>query len=253
LNELTIFDGLIIGWFLLAAVVFISLLFFAAPYGRHVRRGWGFAVNNRLGWVIMETASPLAFVVCFFIGTSAITATTLVFMGLWQAHYLHRAFINPFSLRRHRQGMPLVVVGFGFIFNVVNGYLNGRYIFSFSDGYSNQWLSDPRFIMGVALFIIGFIINRRADQTLQNLAKTADSGYKIPYGWLYRWISCPNYFGEILIWAGWAVATWSLPGLAFAVWTAANLVPRARSHHAWYRRNFPDYPPQRHALLPGIW
>jgi 3-oxo-5-alpha-steroid 4-dehydrogenase 1 len=199
----------------------------------------------------MESAAPLAFFVCFLIRTNAVTATTLVFLALWLSHYLHRAFIYPFSLR-HRE-IPLIIVGFGFLFNVVNGYLNGRYIFTFADGYSNQWLSDPRFIFGVALFVIGFIINRQADNILRKLAKTSDSGYKIPYGGLYRWISCPNYFGEILIWVGWAVATWSLPGLAFAVWAAANLVPRARYHHAWYRQNFSDYPPRRHALLPGLW
>jgi 3-oxo-5-alpha-steroid 4-dehydrogenase 1 len=253
LSELSFFNGLIIGWFVLAAAVFISLLFFVAPYGRYVRRSWGFAVNNKLGWVIMEAAAPLAFAVCFFIGSNTVTVTTLVFLGLWEAHYLHRAFIYPFSLRRHRRGMPLLVVSFGFLFNMVNGYINGRYIFTFSDGYSSQWLSDPRFIVGVALFITGFVINRQADDILRNLSKSADSGYKIPYGGLYRWMSCPNYFGEILIWTGWAAATWSLPGLAFAVWTAANLVPRARSHHAWYRQHFPDYPSRRRALLPGIW
>jgi 3-oxo-5-alpha-steroid 4-dehydrogenase 1 len=253
LSELTFFNGLIFGWFVLAAGVFLSLLFFAAPYGRYVHRGWGLAVNNRLGWVIMESAAPLAFAVCFFIGTNAVTVTTLVFLGLWEAHYLHRAFIYPFSLRLHSQGMPLVIVGFGFFFNLVNGYLNGRYIFTFSGGYSNHWLGDPRFIVGMALFITGFVINRSADQSLHRLSQTAGSAYQIPYGGLYRWISCPNYLGEVVIWMGWAVASWSLPGLAFAVWTAANLVPRARSHHAWYRQHFPNYPARRRALLPWVW
>jgi 3-oxo-5-alpha-steroid 4-dehydrogenase 1 len=189
--------------------------------------------------------------VCFVLGGNPNTVTTLIFLGLWEAHYLHRAFIYPFNLRSRR--MPLLVISFGFLFNTVNGYLNGRYIFSFSGGYGNQWLADPRFIAGVVLFITGFIINRQADRILDNLSKSADSGYKIPYGGLYRWISCPNYLGEIIIWLGWAVATWSLPGLAFAVWTIANLAPRARSHHAWYRQKFPDYPPRRRALLPGVW
>jgi 3-oxo-5-alpha-steroid 4-dehydrogenase 1 len=52
--------------------------------------------------------------------------------------------------------------------------------------------------------------------------------------------------------AGWlavAVATWSLPGLAFAVWTIANLASRARAHHAWC----PDHPSGRAALLPSVW
>lgn len=253
MSELAFFHALKAGWFSLAVVVFLSLLFFAAPYGRYLRSGWGPALNNRLGWVIMEAAAPLAFAVFFVLGDNPNTVTRLVFLGLWQAHYIHRAFIYPFSLRKRSQGMPLIIIGFGLLFNIGNAYLNGRYIFSFSGGYGNEWLWDPRFIAGVALFITGFIINRQADLTLHSLGKSADSGYKIPYGGLYRWISCPNYLGEVIIWLGWALATWSLPGLAFAVWTAANLVPRARSHHAWYRQHFPDYPPRRRALLPGIW
>jgi hypothetical protein len=39
----------------------------------------------------------------------------------------------------------------------------------------------------------------------------------------------------------------------FAVWTAANLAPRAHSHHRWYRDNFVDYPLERKALLPRLW
>jgi 3-oxo-5-alpha-steroid 4-dehydrogenase 1 len=253
LSELAFFHALIAGWFSLAVVVFLSLLFFAAPYGRYVRRGCGLAINNRTGWVIMEATAPLAFAVCFVLGSNPNTVTTLVFLGLWEAHYLHRAFIYPFSLRQRSRGMPLLIISFGVLFNAVNGYINGRYIFSFSGGYTNQWLADPRFIAGVVLFIAGFIINRQADRILHNLSQSADSGYKIPYGGLYRWISCPNYLGEVIIWLGWALATWSLPGLAFAVWTMANLVPRAHSHHAWYRQHFPDYPPRRRAFLPGIW
>jgi 3-oxo-5-alpha-steroid 4-dehydrogenase 1 len=33
----------------------------------------------------------------------------------------------------------------------------------------------------------------------------------------------------------------------------ANLVPRARTNHAWYKEHFCDYPAERKALLPGIW
>jgi protein-S-isoprenylcysteine O-methyltransferase Ste14 len=66
-------------------------------------------------------------------------------------------------------------------------------------------------------------------------------------------VSSPNYLGEITIWLGWALATWSLPGLAFAFWTVANLLPRARANHTWYRQTFPDYPAERKALIPKVW
>jgi len=252
-NELTIYTNLIVGWFILAAIVFISLFFFAAPYGRHIRSGWGPVVNNHLGWVIMEMTAPVLFFACFVVSNSSINAVTLIFLGIWEAHYLHRAFIYPFSLRGGAKRMPVVVMGFGFVFNMINGYLNGRYIFTLSDGYTISWLTDPRFIIGMTLFIAGYIINRQADDILKRLREPGETGYRIPYGSLYHWISCPNYLGEILTWLGWAVATWSLSGFAFLVWTIANLVPRARMHHRWYKEQFPDYPERRKALLPVIW
>lgn len=253
MRELTVYNGLLIGWFVLAVVVFIALFFVVAPYGRHARRGWGYTVGNRLGWVIMEAPAPIAFAVCMLLGTNGITTVTIVLLFLWEAHYLHRSFIYPFSLRGTAKRMPLIVMGFGILFNLMNGYLNGRYIFTFSGGYGNDWLTDPRFIIGTALFIIGFVINRQADIVLRELRKPGESDYKISYNRFYRWVSCPNYLGEITIWIGWAIATWSLPGLAFALWTIANLLPRAKAHHAWYRKTFPDYPPERKAIIPGLW
>jgi 3-oxo-5-alpha-steroid 4-dehydrogenase 1 len=253
MNEQTFYSGLLIGWFVLAVVIFIALFFVVAPYGRYTRKGWGPTFNNRVGWVVMESMSPLVFAACFFLGSNIKTITLLLFFFMWEAHYIHRSFIYPFSLQDKIKRMPLLVVGMGFFFNAVNAYLNGRYVFTFSGGYSNEWLLDPRFICGVIIFIIGFVINRRADYILRNLRRLDESDYKIASSGLYRFISCPNYLGEIIIWVGWAVATWSLAGLSFAAWTIANLVPRARAHHAWYRSYFPDYPPERKALVPGLW
>lgn len=247
------FDILLIGWFILALVIFITLFFIAAPYGRHIRSGWGATINNKLGWIIMEAPAPLLFSVCFILGDNTKTISMLVFLGLWLLHYIHRAFIYPLGLRGNANRMPLFIVGSAILFNAINGYLNGRYIFTFSAGYSHQWLTDPRFIVGLVLFIAGFTINRQADNTLRHLRQPTEYGYKVSNQGLFHWISCPNYLGEIMIWSGWAVATWSLAGLAFAVWTFANLAPRARAHHAWYRQHFPEYPPERKALLPGVW
>ncbi len=253
MKELTIFNSLLVSWFVLAAVVLVAMFFMVAPYGRHVRKGWGYTIGNKLGWVLMEAPAPVAFAVCFWLGGNGLTTVTIAFLCLWEAHYLHRAFIYPLGLRGSARRMPLAVMSFGFLFNIMNGYLNGRYIFTFSGGYGSDWLTDPRFVVGTALFVIGFAINRQADVVLHGLRKPGESGYKISYSRFYRWVSCPNYLGEITIWVGWAVATWSLPGLAFAFWTIANLMPRAKAHHNWYKEQFPDYPPGRKALVPGVW
>ena len=86
----------------------------------------------------------------------------------------------------------------------------------------------------------------------RRLRAPGETGYNIPRGGAFEWISCPNYLGELVEWTGWALASWSPAGLAFAVYTAANLVPRALSHHDRYRDRFPEYPPRRSALIPFL-
>jgi hypothetical protein len=253
INEQTIYEIMIVGWFVLAAVIFVALLFVVAPYGRHVRKKSGPILSNRLGWIAMEAVAPIVFAVCFVQGGN-FSMSNAAFFAMWEVHYVHRSFIYPFTLRGgNARRMPMSVVGMGILFNGVTGYLNGRYIFTFSGGYAGSWLYDPRFIVGAMIFILGYIINRRADLILRNLRRSGDTDYKISNQWLYQWISCPNYLGEIIQWFGWAIATWSLAGLAFAVWTTANLVPRARANHAWYKNTFDDYPAERKALLPLVW
>lgn len=239
--------------FLLAAVVFVTLFFFNAPYGRHRRPGWGFVIPSRVGWLVMEAPAAVLFAALFWVGDAPKNSVTISFLILWEAHYIHRAFIYPLRIADGENRMPVSVPIMAFVFNLGNAALNAHYLFSLSGGYAESWLLDPRFMLGVLVFWTGYGINRWADRVLLRLRRTRPTSYQVPYGGLYRWISCPNYLGEILEWMGWALATWSLPGLAFAVWTFANLAPRARAHHRWYRGNFAEYPNERKALIPGVW
>ena len=251
--EQQVYNTLLMVSFPLAAVIFTTLWFINAPYGRHKQRGWGPNLPNRIGWLLMESPSSLVFVALFIIGEAPKNLPILVFFLLWQAHYLHRAFIYPFMISNGTKVMPVVIMLMAIGFNSGNAYLNGRYLFDLSNGYPKSWMASPQMIAGLVLFLCGFTINRWADRVLQNLREPGESGYRIPYGGLYQWVSCPNYLGEILEWTGWAIATWSLPGLAFALWTTANLAPRAKAHHAWYNEHFPQYPPERKALIPHVW
>jgi 3-oxo-5-alpha-steroid 4-dehydrogenase 1 len=238
-------------WLALAAATFVLLFFVAAPYGRYSRKGWGPAIPARLAWVLMEAASPTLIALCFAFGSHHGPAA-IAFLLFWEAHYVHRAFIYPWSLSKTAKPMPVSVIGLGFCFNLVNACTNGYFLFFVAD-YPASLLADPRFILGAAVFVLGFVVNRWADTILRALRKPGETGYKLPLGGPYRLVSSPNYLGEILEWAGWAVLTWSLAGLAFAVWTVANLAPRARANHRWYRQQFPDYPSERRALVPFVW
>jgi len=236
----------------LSAAVFVLLMFIVAPYGRHRRRGWGLQVGGRTAWVVMECVSCLGFLLVFLVGDHRGAVMPLLLLALWQLHYVYRAFVYPFRRHASQAPMPLLVLVFGMTFNVVNAYINGRYVSHLGE-WSTSWLTDPRFVVGVVLFVVGRQINLDADARLRELRGRTDQRYSIPRGGLYRWISCPNYFGEIVEWIGWAVACWSLAGAAFAAFTFANLAPRALAHHRWYRERFADYPKGRKALVPLLW
>jgi 3-oxo-5-alpha-steroid 4-dehydrogenase 1 len=249
--EARLFHDLIVALVVLSAVTFVVLSAITAPYGRHARAGWGPMVTSTVGWVVMELPASLVFVAVYLSGEHRADAVPLVLLALWQLHYANRAFVYPFRRRGGDKPMPLAVAALGFSFNVANAYLNARFLTHFAH-YPAGWLADPRFLVGVALFFAGFVINQQADEILRTLRAPGERGYKIPRGGLYRFVSAPNYFGELVEWIGFALAAWSPAALVFVVWTAANLAPRAWANHRWYRRTFPDYPPERRALVPFL-
>jgi steroid 5-alpha reductase family enzyme len=200
----------------------------------------------------MELPCVVLFAWVYFQGDDASQIVSLALFGLWELHYIQRTFIYTALMRSTATPMPVLIVMMGWIFNIINTILNALAITHLSLGYPDWWLLDPRFIGGITIFIVGFIINLQSDQILRNLRKPGETCYKIPYGGFFRWISSPNYFGEILEWCGWALINWSLASTAFALFTFSNLTPRAWAHHKWYHENFPDYPKNRKAVIPGI-
>ncbi len=244
---------LLITEFILAGIVFASLFFIRAPYGRHVRSGWGPRIPARYAWIAMEFPAILVIALIFVIYRETASILSLVFLGMWELHYLYRTFAYPLLMRGGDKGFPALIAFFAFIFNIINGYINGMYLFKLADPVSASWFYDPRFIIGALLFLSGLIIHVHSDHVLRTLRKPGETDYRIPDRGLHRYVSSPNYFGEIVEWTGWAVATWSLPGLVFSLFTTANLLPRARTHHAWYVAEFREYPPERKAVIPFIY
>ena len=245
------FNLLLFIWTFIALVVMIVLLKIPAPYGRYATKGWGPILNNRLSWLLMEMPSlviPLYFLKFNCPGKPNIAVLLLIL--LWVIHYFYRSLIFPFFLRLKRN-MPLSVVLMGASFNVINSLFNMYYLTKRAS-YNPSWVRDPRFIFGLIVFVAGFLSHFESDRILRGLKGKGEGEYQIPRGWLFEYVSCPNYFGEILEWTGWAIASWSLAGLSFAIWTFANLAPRALSHHRWYKENFKDYPENRKALIPYL-
>jgi hypothetical protein len=239
-------------WIAIGAITFPILLKVKQPYGRHAQKNWGPMINNRLGWFIMELPALLVFL--FFVRYTANWFNFLLFVAvsLWFIHYFNRAIIFPFMLKTKGKKMPVVIVMSAIFFNTVNGFINGYWLAHFAPEDKIDFSTDLRIVIGAVIFFIGFIINQYHDHLLINLRKGQNKGYQIPYGGLFRFVSCPNFLGEIITWIGFFVVTQSLPALAFLIWTLVNLLPRALDHHKWYKSEFPDYPAKRKAVFPFL-
>jgi hypothetical protein len=248
------FYMIVYAWIAIAVFIFPVVIRITAPYGRHTTRNWGYLIDNRLGWILMELPALMLFAAFYLLGSGSHPTVTWIFFGFWVLHYVNRTLIFPFRLHTTGKKMPLAIVVMAVGFNFVNGFINGYFLGTLATNaqYPVSYLLDIRFVAGVLMFLGGMLINWQSDNILIHLRKPGETGYVIPVKGFFRWISCPNHFGEIVEWSGFALMTWSSPALAFALWTLVNLLPRALHHHKWYKETFSDYPAERKALLPYV-
>lgn len=225
----------------IAVAVFVALFFVDAGYGKFYDKKWGPSVNNKLGWMLMESPVFVAMLLLWLFSDRRGDMVRMAFLFLFELHYIHRSFVFPLRLRGNSM-MPLSIILMGVTFNVLNALIQGGWIFYLSpdDYYPADWLADPRFITGFLVFIIGMYINISSDDIIRNLRKDGDTRHYLPKQGMFRYVTSANYFGEFVEWVGFAILTWSWAGAVFALWTFANLAPRASRIHDKYKADFGD-------------
>lgn len=226
---------------IIAVIVFIALYFVTAGYGVFYNKKWGPSIPNKLGWVLMESPVFVVMIILALLSERSGNVVCLIFLILFEIHYFQRSFIFPFLIRG-KSVMPLSVVLMGVIFNVLNALMQGGWIFYISpeNMYSISWLTTPQFIIGTLIFFAGMIINIHSDYIIRHLRKPGDTKHYLPKKGMFRYVTSANYFGEFVEWCGFAVMTWSLSGAVFALWTFANLSPRAAKIYDNYKKEFGD-------------
>lgn len=240
---------------LTAVIVFIALYFVKAGYGIFRTKQWGFSINNKVAWVLME--APV-FIVMLYMWTSNGASTVLpAFLAflLFELHYFQRSFVFPLMMKGNSR-MPIAIMAMGIVFNVINGLLIGTSLFVFPPSQFNEgavYLTHPTAIAGIIVFFCGMGINIHSDHVIRHLRQPGDTRHYLPQKGFYRYVTSANYFGELVEWTGFALFCSTPAAWLFVVWTAANLVPRAAAIHKRYREEFGDAVGIRKRVIPFIY
>ena len=245
---MSVFNIVLIAVAVIAVIVFVSLYFVDAGYGKMISPKWGPTIPNKIGWCLMECPVFIVMLVLWATSEVKFSLPYLVFFLLFELHYFHRSFVFPFLLKG-KSRMPIAIMLMSIAFNLTNGFIQGWWLFRIApaEGYycGAAWFKSFPFIAGVILFFAGMYINRQSDWIIRHLRKPGDTRHYLPKGGFYDYVTSANYFGEIVEWLGWAALTWSWAGFIFFIFTSANLVPRANSIYHRYEKEFPDEFPKR--------
>ena len=254
---------------LTGGITVVSTLLITAPYGKFSKdKGWGPLVPSKMAWMFMESPNLWMSVVMllFALKGDILAAAADGHKMSWKelpisnlpnqfllvaffAHYFNRSVIFPLFLTQGNP-MPASVMLLAFFYCTWNGFTQSLSLVLVTQ-YPKEWLTSPQYLLGMAIFLLGFAFNVYADHVLIGLkaeAKKKGVNYVIPKGSLFEYVSAANYcksclvcnlfvkcflmdictiVGEVMEWVGFAIACNSLPAAAFAWYTFSNLMPRA--------------------------
>ncbi|TQV98009.1 hypothetical protein V2A60_006292 [Cordyceps javanica] len=186
-------------------------------------------------------------------GDAPMSNTQWLSFSLIVAHFLKREFETAFIHKFSANTMP-----------VSNVFKNSFFYWAFFgllSAVSLYWpsslaakASEPAIdAVGTALCLFGEIGNALVHYYLSTLRSPGGTERKIPAGYGFGFVTCPNYMYEILAWIGivivsrdWAVAlSIAIGGAQMYVW--------AKGKEKAYRKEFGDkYKKKRFAILPGL-
>jgi len=238
-----------------------------APYGKFGgAKAAGVSLSPQLGWLLMELPAPMMFLVGLRNGWRSRSTddehphprTMSVLATIFLIHYLNRTFVFPLLIRSPANSKATFAVmnsATGAIIVGTHGWLHGRLFSKTGKHLTREWLSTTQFRCGLVLYELGFALLLHSEHVLRCLRPrggvvSPENRYKIPFGGGFRWVSSPQYLGELMAWAGLRMCTGSPATWFVFMISLANLVPRSFEQHKWYLRKFPDYPSRRKALVP---
>jgi len=219
-------------------------------------------LGPQIGWrtvFIIEYLGPIVFYCFFYLRPDFIYGkgaalkpyhpVQQIAFYLFVAHFIKRELETIFVHRFSLSTMPI----FNLWKNCAHYWTAGLLIGYFMNRPEYTGPSNPTLIWGsVAAWVAFEVGNAITHIQLRNLRKPGTKERRIPTGFLFELVSCPNYTFEIAGWAAFSALTQSIPALGFTVVGAAQMLVWARKKHYRYRKEFSTYPKSRKVLVPFI-
>lgn len=236
---------------LLAGIMTVLGKFYSFPYGRTYIRGKSVLkveVPDRIAFILVHSSGLIIFMILFWKCkyTNMLSFPAIIYI----IHYAHRVGVYPFSRSLKSKPWPLESVLYYSLVNCITGYTIAFMIIF-------DYKALALFVKILLTVLVGLSAFCAAvhDYQLSFLRAAGDSGYRIPSGLCFKWVSCPNYEFEMLQWIFYACYFHlGTPVISFVLWQFANLSARSKSSHEAYQKIFlSKYPEKRTAMIPFLY
>eukprot|EP01006_Ploeotia_vitrea_P054761 TRINITY_DN67923_c2_g1_i1.p1 TRINITY_DN67923_c2_g1~~TRINITY_DN67923_c2_g1_i1.p1 ORF type:complete len:250 (+),score=-7.32 TRINITY_DN67923_c2_g1_i1:45-794(+) len=170
-------------------------------------------------------------------------------------YWLRLQLMMYFMLPRQIALDELVAVGFIFqpLIHGSFGYCSQHFAHT---GLTNFATSDVGFLVALVMYIVGSVFNTLSElQRTWYKAKPCNKG-KLYTGGLYAWSRHPNYFGDVVLFSGWALLTGSWVNFWVPVVMALGFVfhhiPDMEIYMRGRYKEWPEYERKTKSLIPFL-
>lgn len=168
-------------------------------------------------------------------------------------HFIKREFESLFVHRFSNATMPIIRVPINcFHYWILCGVSIGYYLFH-PLYKAPQIESRPLLVYStfILLLVLEFL-NLKCHLILRNLRPRGTKNRGIPFGYGFSYVSCANYFYEVLIWSVFSLLINTITAYVFTIVATVQMSIWALKKHRNYKREFANYPKTRKAIFPFI-
>ncbi len=208
---------------------------------------------NIVTGLIIAYSGPILVALYFGLktGFDNLTLTQIIAMFMSNFHYI-KLILEALVDIRAQESKPISKVILNTLFYwLIYGYPISSYLFTLE--FSNQH-SFNSYVMCVCVagFAFSEFNNYNAHITLMKLKIKHKGKRGIPEGGMFNYVSCANYFWELISWVFFAFFVNVFPAYLWIGFSFLIMSIMAFEKHSNYVKNFPNYPKNRKAILPLI-